>query len=1033
MMTIFYNQVYSQETTVEGVVYDENDTPIQGATVIEKGTSNAITTDGDGSFTIKVQSPESILVVSFFGYRSDDIIASNASKIALTVSAEDLDEVVVVAYGEKSKKAITGAISEIKSEDISNQISATPLKAIQGSAPGVNIITQGGQPGNTPSIRIRGFGSVNASAAPLIVLDGVPFNGELSSISQDQIKSISILKDAASAALYGSRAANGVILITTKKGGKSKETQVTVSSRGGVSQLAVQQHQLVDSKKYYELSWEALKNKYVYTDSKSDAEARDLATKNLLTLFGGYNSTKSNQPVGIDGNFDSNTDLLWETDWLEEINRDQATYIDHTVSVSGGGKKSTYFASVNYLDYDGLVKNSNFERSTARLNFTTELKEWLEFGSNNSFSVSKQNNPQQSGSSYSSAILWYYNVPSVYPLYRRNGNGSFLLDNGKKQYDYGQYGGDVNDNRPRFSNGNPLGYLENDKFNQQRNNLFSTNSLKFDLYDGLTLNTKLGYENQLYLGDFYTNYKEGPAKSVSGRVSEYRTTIESYTFTNSLDYNMSLKEQHNINIKLLTEVYDFNIENFTASGTGLLPNSYVLSATTKPEIVSGYTNQERILSYLGQINYDFEKRYYLDFSFRTDGSSRFREEKRWGDFYSVGANWIISDESFIKDIFSDEISLLKLRASYGQLGNNKLLDNTGKQAYFPYIRGYQTGNGNLDIPGVVLQKVIDKDISWETSTVSGVGLDYGFLQNKITGTIEYYDKSTKDLLFNVPVSLSNGSNSISTNAGTIKNSGIEFNITTEVFKTDDINIDLNFNLATIKNEFTELPQEEIIVDSKKYQVGKSLYDFFIRDYADVNPDNGRMRWWKDILDEEGNPTGKKEKTEEYNDATRYYSGSSIPDFYGGFGLEANAYGFGLTAQFSYSYGAKVLDYTYANVFARYTGTPLSQDVEKRWTKKGDITDVPLLINENTSFNSSSTRFLFDNDYIRLRNVTLSYKLPKDILENIHLSSMTLNITGENIFTWQSHEGIDPEQSFAGTTNNRTGSMKTYSLGVSLQF
>jgi TonB-linked SusC/RagA family outer membrane protein len=1043
---------WGQTREIMGTVTSQADgSPLPGVTVILKGSNLGVTTDSNGKFIIRVPNNAQTLSFSFVGMESIEVAVGNQSVINVQLKPGEItvDEVVVVAYGTKAKKAITGAISSVTSDEISNQINVSPVKAIQGLAAGVNVITSGGQPGENPEIRIRGIGSVNAEAQPLIVVDGMVYSGNLNSIGSEQIKTMNILKDASASALYGSRAANGVILITTKGGvyGK-KQTSITVNTRGGFSTPAIKNFELVGAEQYMMYLWEAHKNSKLYPASGApltEAASRQWATDNLIGTirYNPYGTIA--KPIGTDGLPVSGAKLLWDTDWYSELIRDKAWYDEVNMTFDGSAENISYFVSGSRLKQEGSVIESDFERYTGRVNLNGKMTRWLDFSTNNSFSTSSQNYPDQSGTSYTNTMQWINNVSNIFPVFARDAQGNLKTDAaGNTIYDYGNAAGQtVNASRPVFSGENVVGTTYYADIINKRYELFSSSSLKAHILKNLSFKSAFGYDFYLYDSYDYGHYKYGDAAGVRGRIDQEKNLTTTKTFTNSINYKNQFGKS-GIGVDVISEVFDYKYDYFTAWGTGFLPDVKVMSGSTVPERVGGYINQERLVSYMGRADYNFDSKYYFDFSFRRDASTRFKSENRWGNFYSVGASWILSDEKFIKDL-SDKITLLKFRTSYGELGNNRGI------GYFPYFASFSTGWNNGDNTGVLKGGAVDENISWEKSALLSIGLDYGFFKNRINGSVEYYNKESVDLIFDQPLSPSLGSSKITTNIGDMRNSGIEFVINTVNVNSKSIRWTSSFNLASNKNELLKLPQEEIITASKKLRVGKSLFDFFIEEYAGVDPANGDALWYKDtgtpkkddkgvvMKDKEGNIMYEddyvKATTNKYSEASRYYQGSSLAKYIGGFSNYLKLKNFDVNLLFNYSFGGKILDGTYQGLMGSLSsvGRQLTTDIENRWQKPGDIADVPKLTISNNDYNQRSSKFLFKNNYIRLRALSAGYNMPESLLSIAKIKSCRFYLQADNIFTWQSHKGIDPEQNFAGTTDDRSNALKTWSLGIQLGF
>ncbi|KFF08284.1 SusC/RagA family TonB-linked outer membrane protein [Chryseobacterium luteum] len=947
-----------------------------------------------------------------------------------------IDEVVVVAFGKQKREALVGSVSVIDKKVLETQQLTSVTSAIQGSVPGVQLISAGGQPGENPQIKIRGTASINASTNPLIILDGVPYNGNINSISQDQVESINVLKDASSTSLYGSRGANGVILINTKKGRKNQKPRLEFSAQTGISSPAVKMYKFVDGAKYMELYWEALRNSRVVAGD-APGVAATYATNNLIPNLG-YNPLGVNNPVGLDGKIVPGAKMLWDTDWEKEILNTASVRNDYRLSLQGGSENTTYFFSTDYLDQEGSVVSSYFKRFTTRLNLETQVNNWLKAGVNTSFGVSSQNYPTQSGNSFTSAIQWIYNVASIYPVYRRDENGNMMTDaKGNPIYDYGANGNGQNQNRPVFNNENVPGVFYNNKINNKRYDINLSGYLEAEIFKGLKNKLQVGYQMYTFDGYSYDNSLYGAAASVGGRVTTNRDITQTINLTNILNYQKSFGD-HNFNIDGIFESYQLDYSPIGAQTTGFLPDVYYHSGSTKPESVYGNLSKDRIVSVLGRLAYNYKNKYFIEGSYRKDGSSRFSADTRWGSYYSIGGSWVASKEEFFKN---NAVTYLKFRGSYGELGNNGTLNAQGaansegatSSEFFPYVNGYGTGYSNLDQAGIYMLNTRYPGLTWETTSSLNVGVDLELFK-RVNVTVDYYKKASVDLLYPKPLSPSVGFSSILLNTGKIENSGWEFGINSTNIKNDNITWTTNLNFSFDKNKITELEGGNFVSGTKRWEVGRSLYDFWIQEYAGVDPNDGFMMWYQDVKDAGGNVTGRK-TTKVYADATRYFNEkSALPDIQGGFSNYFKYKAFDLNFLFNYSFGSYILDTQYANLLvADSPGRQISADIDGRWQKPGDITDIPVLLSAQNDFSSSSTRWLFKNDYIRLKAITLGYNIPHQYVEQLGISDLRLYVQADNLWTWQSHKGIDPEQSFAGTVNNRSYNLKTISFGFKLGF
>ncbi|WP_333660379.1 SusC/RagA family TonB-linked outer membrane protein [Chishuiella changwenlii] len=1010
---------------VTGVVNDANNFPEADVEVSIKGTSNVVYTDAEGKFDIDAKIGD-ILVVNGKDFK---VTSSNLGVIKYTVESKELDEVVVVAFGKQRKEAIVGSVSVIDEKVLEKQVATNPLSALQGSASGVSIVNNGGQPGAAPSIRIRGIGSINASAEPLIVVDGVPFNGNISMISQDMIKSITVLKDAGSTALYGARASNGVILIETKGGKMNMAPQVSFSSQFGVADQSVKLHKRVSSDDFMKYTWEAIKN----------TNGAESATSGLIARLG-YNPYGPNfpNPIDVNGNLLPGAQLLWDTDWENLLINNAATRREYSLSVDGGSEKTTYSFGGGYLNQEGSVRTSRFERTTLRANIVSKATDWLELGFNSLISFNHEVGPTQSGNTFQSPIQWINNMSSIYPLHRRNPNGELIRDiKGNLIYDYGNNGRGVNERRPILSIENAVGALENYRITNKVTNVSVSGFAKINFTDFLSLKTHISYQSYLLDNSNWSSNLYGNAASVNGRVTKNRDTQATKNIINSLNFDKSFGD-HNLKIDAIMELYDYNYETMRAQGTGFVSGIDVLSGTTKPETVSGRVSRERNLSYMSRVSYEYSKKYFLEGLYKKEASSRFGPDHRWGDFYAAGAGWIISRENFLKG--SKIVSNLKLRGAYGETGNNRILeqnnggniDNPTAQNFFPYSQNYEAGWSNLDAIGLNISPITDPNLTWEKQVTTNIGLDFGFFNDRISGSIEYYNKVSKDLIMDLAISPSGsvGYLGYTTNIGVVRNYGFDFNLRTANIRKKDFEWTTSINVGTYRNKLTKLNgAQSIIKEMRLLEVGASIYDFYLWEWAGVDPTDGRAMWYTD--DEDGN----KVTTKNYASAKRYKQNkSSLPDFEGGFTNYFRYKNFDLNILFNFSVGSYIYDSTYANLMSsgNRAGNQWSENIGNRWQNPGDITNVPVLTISNNDDISRSTRFLFKNDYLRLKALNVGYNFSDKNVRQMGIKGLRIYFQGDNLLTFQSHKGIDPEQNIVGITNNRSYQQRVYTLGFNVK-
>lgn len=1032
----------AQDATVTGrVVNAEDNLPMPGVSVVLKGSTTGTTTNAEGTYRLTVPS-SATLVFSFVGFLPQEVPLQGRSSlnIAMNPDVRSLQEVVVVAYGQQTRRALTGAVSSVNAEQIRSQQIVSATQALQGTAPGVQVVNTSGQPGDNPAIRIRGVGSINASANPLIVVDGVPFQGNINSINPGDVESMSVLKDASAAALYGSRAANGVILITTKSG-KKGAPEINVFSTYGVSSRAVRDYPFLNTQEHFELGWEALRN------VAQDAEIpnpEQWATDNLVDEFR-YNPYNIPKPVGTDGRLAGGAQPLWNTDWERELTNRNAARREVGVNITGGNDKTRYYLSTAYLDQQGYLITSKFNRLNTRLNLTSDLRDWLQVGIRSQYVFSDQNAPDQSGTTFDNVVQYVRSMSSIYPVYQRDDNGKEILDAaGQPIWDFGRPipGRQVNANRNTLQPSNLLAstFLNDLQRRRQTSSLNAFAEVK--PFAGFRIKSTFGVDRYHFLRFDYENPNFGNGEEVGGRVFRQNDLTTSWTWNNMVGYNRDFNG-HNIDLMGSIEAYNFVYETLSAQKSGFpFGGLKEFNSGAKLELINGYTDRERLLSYLGRAVYSFRDKYFLEGTVRWDGSSRFspQEGRRWGFFPSIGASWVLSEEAFVRSVAP--ISFLKLRASYGSLGNNGLLRRSGAlllDNYFPYLSLFSTGYNDLTNSGVYFTSLANPAISWEKQSSFNVGIDYGLFQDRIRGSLEYYHKNTFDLLFDRPLVLSSGIPAVSENVGNLRNSGIEFSVNTVNVRTKDLTWETGFNITTVKNEITKLPQGRIKDGEFQREVGRSIFDFHVREYAGVDPQDGLMMWYQDVLDASGNPTGERVTTKVYGDGTDYYAGSAIPKWLGGLNSKLTYKGFDLSVLFNFSGGNKILDEDYSSLmhaFASGFGSQMHRDQLSRWQKPGDVTDVPRLDPNNTDIIQRSTLYLVKGDYVRLRNVTLGYNLKSPVK---FMRAARVFIQADNYWTlFKGRKGLDPETTNAqgipnGTTNNSSSIFKTLSGGINLTF
>lgn len=1014
--------VFAQTRTVTGRILSAKDnTPLPGASVLVKGTTNGTVSDPDGNFKLQVNDPAATtLVVRYIGMEQQEVPISNSPiNVALLSSGKDLNQVeIVVAYGTARRGSYTGSVSQIKGDELENRQVSSVSKALQGLAAGVQSTSTSGQPGSDATIRIRGVGSINASADPLYVLDGVPYGGSLNAINPSDIESISVLKDAASSALYGSRGANGVIIITTKKGRKLGTT-IDARVSQGFSKRAVKDYEKVSTDQYMEMYWEAIRNAGLTNGLSADVAATQ-ASSGLIRRLGinPYGSAFP-QPVGTDGKLVAGAKTLWNDDWNDAMQRTGArTQAD--LSISGASEKSRYYISGGYLNDQGIYLGSGFKRYNVRSNVELDAKKWLKVGLNVSAAHSEQQAPPSEDSRTDNYVNYGRLMSDFYPIYERDlATGAYILDaNGNKIFDYGSY-------RPSAANTNSnlVATSAIDKHNLNRDDVSARVFGEATLWKGLKFKTSYNADYTARNQHDYTNPTYGFDAEIGGTVEKVSTRTFSWTFNNLLTYEQTFNEKHHLNLLAGQETYNFTntFMDGTRSGFSLIGLDELSDASLITDL-QGYTDTYNLYSYLGRAEYDYLGKYFLSASVRTDRSSRFDPDHAWGTFWSVGGSWKATEEDFLKN--SSWLNLLTVRASYGAQGN----DNLGEDSYYNYYPLLSV-NSNLGEGGTYRRTLYNKSLKWETNLNLNLGVDYSMFDNRFGGTIEFFQRKSKDLLYSKPLPPSLGYSAIDENVGALKNTGVEATFHGVPVKTKDFSWVVDLNLTHYKNVITELPQKEIISGTKKLMVGRSIYDFWLRDWAGVDEKTGLPLWYIDNAD------GTKGTTNNYSAATQYYNSSSLPDLYGGFTNTFNYKGFSFSFMIAYSLGGKVLDQDYLFLLGTGTsaGRPFGEEMLNHWTPENTKTDVPKLTTIQTNWTSVSSRFLYDASYARLKTVNLSYNLPKSLMERAHLNNVLIYLQGENLFTLYNHKGLDPEQSVGGTTYYRYPAVKSLSAGINLSF
>ncbi|MBE7169336.1 MAG: SusC/RagA family TonB-linked outer membrane protein [Williamsia sp.] len=1031
----FCMQLAAQNRAINGTVLDEKGVPVAGASVTVKQNQSGTVTDNAGKFSLQVPVSARTLVISSVGYVSTELPLQSASTYSVNLqhSAEQIGEVVVTAYGTTQKKSFTGSAATITNEKFRDLQVSTITGVLQGNASGVLAVTSTGQPGESPVIRIRGIGSINASADPLIVVDGAAYGGSLNSLNPNDIESVTVLKDASSTALYGSRAANGVIQITTKLG--RGKTKFALSGVSGFSQRAVSDYKTVNANQFYELAWEALRNDALanpallttYSVPSAEAYATKVVTSRLI-----YNPFNVAEPVGTDGKIKSDARLLWNDNWINATTR-TGIRNDINGSITGGDPSGTrYFLSGGYIDDQGIIAQSDFKRYTGRLKIDSKATSWLQVGMNTNIAYSTQNYPYQGNGSASAPLSFARNIAPIYPIYLRDKTtGSYVLDGlGNRIYDFGNNlatGGirPAAEQRPYNPGQNPLGTVTINP------NTFDRLTASGNAYGEATLLPGLKFRSQ-YAIDYFTStnnlfwnpfYGDGTTTAGLSYRGVSTTVLQTFTNTQTFDRQLGL---HHFNILAGQEAVRQKIETTEAQRTG-----FTFAFPTQPSYgttstASGTVNTYRLASYFSRLNYDLTDKYHLSLSLRRDGSTRFAEAVRWGTFYSVGGAWNLSREGFMPQV--SFLNDLKLKASYGTAGNQALPGS------FPYLGTYLAGANIGTANGVTYDNPANLVLTWETQKQLDMGVEFSLLKNRLTGSFVYYNRISDKLLYRQVLSPSTGFNSVQANIGGMKNYGYEIELNSINISQPDFEWRTSLNITRLKNVLTVLPKGSDV----SLEVGRSFYNWFLREWAGVDLKDGMPMWYKDQVDASGKTT--KVMTKVYNDATRYQVGNRLPDWTGGLSNSIRYKHFDLTMLAAFSLGGKIYDADYGNLMGTFysAGLNANVDVLNRWqspAKPGDGKTPLLRANTDLMSNTASTRFLYDATYMRIRNITVGYRLPEGILGRITATNARFFVDLQNPFTFfNGPTGLDPEAGLNGNaTLNQTTTNKTLSVGINLGF
>lgn len=996
---------FAQGRVVTGTVTSlEDGMGVPGATVLVKGTTIGTATDIDGKYSINIPAGSNVLVFTFVGLISQEVNIGNRSTINVSLDSDvtALSEVIVTGYGTQPKREVTGAVSSVKGDAIQNLPLQSFDRALQGRAAGVQVRSSNGLPGGAVNIRIRGVGSVNAGNEPLFIVDGVQLNNQsnasftqsnpLAFLNPNDIESMEILKDAASAAIYGSQAANGVVIITTKKG-KQGKAKFEFNAFSGETQPMKYLDVLGGSE------WYGMRRDAYINSGNTLPEANTLNNMGVLPSNWQTLSRPQLDAIGL---------ALPTYDWQREV-MGAGRLQNYEMSVSGGDDKTTFFLSGSYNYQEASFKPVDFKRGTVRLALTHQATKRLSIETNINLSTFQQNVPFAVAGSFlgspafsSSAVLPHnaiYNEDGTYNTAIRGVLGqNVVLVNA---YNSGL---------------------------QRTNTVVGNLITNYKIANNLTFRSLFGLDYRLLQGDNYRDPRTPDGAGVIGRSSVQSDWRTRFITTQTLNWNKTFNGVHNVSALAGVEYLSETREGISGAGIGFPTFQFrTIQSAATPESVSGFWTGYRRASAFSSVNYDFKKKYLMTVTARYDGSSRFGANNQYGLFPSVRVGWSLVEEEFLKN--SSTVSEMKFRASYGLTGNDQIGNFDA--------RGLYGGGGNYSgSAGIVPSSLANLGLSWETNNTLNLGLDFGFFENRITGSVDAFDRRTKDLLLAQPILWTNGFGDISNNVGELQNRGLEFELSTVNIDKGGFRWNTSFNITKIDNQILSLYSGLAFLPANPgiavgQPVGRSGEgSIFSAEYAGVNPATGRPMWY----DINGNITYLPLA------ADRRYQGSSLGTVFGGLNNNFSYKGFELTAFFTYEYGGIGGDGQYS--FLRENGTRLTLNAlrevnDRSWKTPGQVTDIPRNLTTNAgnetrgSSRNSGTAALLKYDFIRLAQLTLAYSFKPSLVSRIGLSRARIYMQGVNLWTYTDYPGYDPE--FTGAGTGQVPLTKSYTLGVQIGF
>ena len=1060
---------------ITGTVVDaESNEPLIGVAVRVPDSSVGVLTDIDGKFSITLPAGKNSLNFSFMGMKPATLTARDGMKVLMETDTKAMDEVIVVAFGTSTKQAFTGSASVLDSKDLEKHVTTNVANALVGNVPGLQMRGSSGAPGaSAGAMNIRGISSMYAGTDPLIIVDGAPYSANLSNIAQSDIESVTVLKDAASAALYGARGANGVILITTKKA-KNNDALVTIDMKWGSNSRAIQDYDVItDPGQYYETYYGELFNNYYYKGGQGLAAANASANETMLSHLGYniYTVPAGEQLIGLNGKLNPNATLgrtynangidyyLTPDNW-QDAAYSSALRQQYDVSVRGGSDRGSFYASFGYLNEDGIIQYSDYERFSGRLKADYRIKKWLKLSGNVAYTNSKTNGTPGFSGSGSSSLMYYTSMMApIYPLYVRtldaNGNPVIATDQyGHQMYDYGVntdvYNGYPGLKRNFLSTGNPLGSNRYDQNWSKGNKLNGTFDVEVKFTDWLKFNytTTVDWGNSV--GSFVYSPYEGSKKGINGQVEKSQSNTIRTNNIQTLSF-AKLFGKHDVNAVLGHEYYRTRTSYLFAYGQGMFsPDIPELNAVAKgsDDPAQSYTSTYNVEGYFLSAQYNYDQKYFASASYRRDASSVFHKDHWWGNFWSVGGAWLINKEKFLSN--AKWIDMLKLKFSIGQQGN----DGIGNWNYTDIYSLSPSGTYTM---APTFARLGNPEITWETTTATNLGLEFSLWNGRFTGEIDFYNKKTSDQLFWLSIPETMGTRGYYGNMGDARNYGIEVELAGDIIRTKNVAWNLKANFAHNKNKITSLPESKFVDpengvngwaesdDSRTIQhwmeVGGSMYDAWLPKYAGVNEQGEALYWIDDALNGKTDRPGTNlsSTTTNFQNATKYNLGSMLPKLFGGFGTTVKLYDFDISATFDYQIGGKVFDTRYQALMGNVTssqsgGTNFHKDVLNSWSVNNTSSNIPRALYADEYTAARSDRFLTNAGYLNFQSFTVGYTLPVAWTSRLQINKIRVYCTGENLCFWSARKGLDPRYSYSSMSSNNVYSpVRTVMGGIQVTF